>query len=427
MLSALVIFCLLCVSVFVFARWLVFESPTELKVTINVGRGTVGLAEPDSDEKAIRTNATVGRDNRLSTDNTSQGYMAFSDPYSGDILATIMLRKNSVATLSTANRPRFSMSDNIYVIRVTGASGRFEVWVGDDLQRELRLEISGPLGTAHIETSGHYLIDTTTEYMTLNARLGTATLISRAGPTQHLSMSTEGTIRLGENAIQTRPGPVDLLPNWNFDQSQDWPVEWNCTHEYSPDNQSGPPGRWYFTRVDGRGAVHIERMQPQPGPGTTLCNQYLSGPDGQLDVSQYDGLRLRLTMQVHHQSLSACGVIGTECPVMLHISYEDKNGNRRSWYHGFYAEYRPNEGRTACGECLEEHEQINKDAWYTYESGNLFTDWPEDLRPASIEFIEFRAGGHQYDVMLSEVALIATRDDSTLAGVPSAAVPIRVR
>ncbi len=344
--------------------------------------------------------------------------MAFSDPYSGDILATIMLRKNSVATLSTANRPRFSMSDNIYVIRVTGASGRFEVWVGDDLQRELRLEISGPLGTAHIETSGHYLIDTTTEYMTLNARLGTATLISRAGPTQHLSMSTEGTIRLGENAIQTRPGPVDLLPNWNFDQSQDWPVEWNCTHEYSPDNQSGPPGRWYFTRVDGRGAVHIERMQPQPGPGTTLCNQYLSGPDGQLDVSQYDGLRLRLTMQVHHQSLSACGVIGTECPVMLHISYEDKNGNRRSWYHGFYAEYRPNEGRTACGECLEEHEQINKDAWYTYELGNLFTDWPEDLRPASIEFIEFRAGGHQYDVMLSEVALIATRDDSTLAGVP---------
>ncbi len=52
MLSALVIFCLLCVSVFVFARWLVFELPTELKVTINVGRGTVGLAEPDSGRKS---------------------------------------------------------------------------------------------------------------------------------------------------------------------------------------------------------------------------------------------------------------------------------------------------------------------------------------------------------------------------------------
>jgi hypothetical protein len=329
-----------------------------------------------------------------------------------------MLRKNSLAKLSAANRPRFSLSENPYVIRVTEANGRFEVWVSDGLDREVRLEISGPLGTLHVEAGGHYLIETTTETMTVNTRVGTATLISRAGPTQHLAASSEGIIQLGELAIQTQSGPVDLLPNWNFDQSQDWPVGWNCTHEYSPDNQSGPPGRWFFKPVDGRGAVHIERMQAQPGPGTTLCNQYLTGPDGGLDVSQFDSLRLRVTMQVHHQSLSACGVLGTECPVMLHISYDDKNGNRRNWYHGFYAEYRPNEGRTTCGECLEEHEQINKDAWYTYESGNLFTDWPEDLRPSAIEFIEFRAGGHQYDVMLSEVALIATRSESTRAATP---------
>jgi hypothetical protein len=418
MLSALAIFCLLCVSTVVFARWLVFDSPTQLNVKLHVGKGTVGLAEPDTDEKAVRSDAAVGRNNRLTTDNTSQGYLAFSDPYSGNIIATVMLRKNSVVRLRSASRPRFSLSDNPYVIRLADANGSFEVWINNDLDREIRLEISGPLGTTHVEEGGNYLIDSTPEYLSVNTRLGTATLIDRAGQTQHLAMSAEGTIRTGEAAIQVKPGPIDLLPNWDFDQSKDWPVGWNCTHKFSPDNQDGPPGKWFFKRVDGRGAIHIERMQPNPGPGTTLCNQYLTGPQGGLDVSQFDSLRLRVTMQVHYQSLSACGVIGTECPVMLHIFYQDENGIERNWYHGFYAEYRPNEGRTICDACWEEHEQINKDAWYTYESGNLFTDWPEGQRPRSIESIEFYADGHQYDVMLSEVALVATRADTSAAAAP---------
>ncbi len=84
MVSALVIFCLLCVSTVIFARWLVFDSPTQLNVTLHVGKGTVGLAEPETDEKAIRTSA-VGRvgTTGCSTDNTSQGYLSFSDPVFG--------------------------------------------------------------------------------------------------------------------------------------------------------------------------------------------------------------------------------------------------------------------------------------------------------------------------------------------------------
>jgi hypothetical protein len=415
MLSALMIFCLLCISTVIFARWLVFDSPTQLNVTLHVGKGTVGLAEPETDEKAIRTPASVGRNNQITTDNTSQGYLSFSDPYSGDIIATVTLRKNSVTRLRSASRPRFSLSENPYVIRLSDTNGRFEVWVTDSSDRAIRLEITGPLGTTHIEEGGNYLIDSTPEYMTVNTRLGSAAVISRTGQTQHLAMSTEATIHSGDAAIQVAPGPIDLLPNWDFDQSKDWPVEWNCTHKFSPDNQDGPPGTWFFNRVDGRGAIHIERMQPNPGPGTTLCNQYLTGPTNGLDVSRYNSLRVRVTMQVHYQSLSACGVVGTECPVMLHIAYLDENGIERNWYHGFYAEYLPNEGRTICDACWEEHEQINKDAWYTYESGNLFTDWPEGQRPRSLEFIEFYADGHQYDVMLSEVALVATLADTPTA------------
>ncbi len=92
---------------------------------------------------------------------------------------------------------------------------------------------------------------------------------------------------------------------------------------------------------------------------------------------------MRVTMQVHYQQLERVWRCRDRMPG--HAAYclrRTKTACQRNWYHGFYAEYRPNEGRTICDACWEEHEQINKDAWYTYESGNLFTDWPEGQRPA---------------------------------------------
>ena len=49
----------------------------------------------------------------------------------------------------------------------------------------------------------------------------------------------------------------------------------------------------------------------------------------------------------------------------------------------------------------------------TYESGDLLNEWPEGLRPEAIKRIDFYASGHEYDVMLNEVALIATLPDDS--------------
>ncbi len=419
LLGALAVFVLLCGGTVAFARWLVFESPTQLNVTLYVGRGTVGLAEPDTTgEQAIRGNAAVGRDDTLRTDSNSQGYLSFSDPYSGEIVATVLLRKDSVATLRTANRPRFNLSNNPAVIRLSGINGRLEVWVNNDLEREIRIEIESPLGTTRIGETGNFWIDSTPGSLKVTSRVGSATLVASDRHAQHLAASTEGTIQAGNPAITVSPAPIDLLPNWDFDQAQDWPIGWSCTWDPSPENQDGPRGEFEFSKVDGRGAVHIIRMQPDPGPGTNRCVQYPGGSGG-LDVSGYESLRLRVTMQIHHQSLSACGSLGTECPVMLYIQYWDQDGNPdRVWLHGFFTDYTPNVGRRICDQCWEDHEQINKDAWYTYETGNLFTDWAQDRRPSAIEFIEFYADGHQYDVMLSEVALIAAPRQPDIAAAP---------
>ncbi len=414
--GALVIFCLLCFSVYALGRWFVFRSPVQMTTVLHVGKGTVGLAEPGADEKVVRATDTVARNDTMRTDGLSQGYLEFSDPYTGDVVATVMLRNDSSMTLSRASRPRFNLSDDPYVMQLTEVEGRVEVWVADGTEREIRLEIISPLGTLHITDPGVFLVNSTLEagVMTAMPRVGTATLISASGAAQHLTVSTEGRIVLDEPTILANPGRIDLLPNWAFDQGGDWAKYWACAQD-SP-IQGFPEANVVFGAVvEGRKVVHIERMDEDPGPATTFCIQGWNW-ETYLDVSQYEALHLRVTMRVHHQSLSACGVAGTECPVLLQFKYIDGDGNLRDWYHGFYARYEPNlGGRKICDACWTEHEFINKDAWYTYESGNLFTDLPafpesSDDVPRIKEVVEIRfyAGGHQFDMMLSEVALLAT-------------------
>jgi hypothetical protein len=417
MLGALLVFFLLCISLVIFARWLVFESPTNLNVTLYVGKGTVGLAEPDaSDQKAIRAPTEIGNNDVVSTDSESQGYVAFSDPYSGQIIATATLHGNSAVTVAGANRPRFSLSENAYVIRLTNIDGKIDTWVRAGLEREVRVVIEGALGTTRIGEAGLYLVTSTPNHLAVTAREGSATLISAGNQAQHISESFVGTVRPDDLTVQITPGPVDIIANSSFDQQgAEWPVGWRCASDLSGSDPNAPIGEYNFPIAEGHSTIHIQRMQPNPGHGETGCVQFLADPVQGLDVSQYDSLHWRVTMRVHYQSLSACGTLGSECPVMLYMKYRDQYDQVRDWYHGFFAVLRPNEGRTICDSCFEPHEQINRDAWYTYESGNLFTDIIADLRPRAIIQVEFYASGHQFEVHLDEVALIATQSTQDTA------------
>jgi hypothetical protein len=409
MLGGLMIFFLLCVGTVVFTRWLVFESPTQLSVTLHVGRGTVGLAEPNvADEKAVRANAAVGEQDTISTDSDAQGYLAFTDPYSDQTIATVTLHNDSMITLSNANRPRFNLSDNAYTIRLEDMRGHVDVWVRPNLDRDIQVRIESLLGTVRIAHSGQYMLASTANEFQATVREGTATLVSATSQTQHCAARTTARIAGDDLAISVGPAPVDLLGNSTFAQAgeSDWPVEWVCNFTESPQYPNAPSGNWDFTSVGGHSVIHIQRMQPEPGPGTTGCQQMFGTNGNGLDVTAYDSLTLRVTMRIHHQQLSACGVDGSECPVMLYIKFGDQNGNEREWYHGLYADYTPGLGMTICDSCLVAHDRINKDTWYTYEKD--LTNLPVDWRPAMIETIEFSAKGHQVEVIIDEVSLLAS-------------------
>lgn len=424
LISALLLFLVLCLGIVAFSRWLLLESPTQLNVTLHVGRGTVGLAQPDqTGEQAIRSPIAVSGRDRLTTDSEAQGYLAFTDPYSEQVVATVLMRNDSQMTLSTANRPRFNFSENDYIIRLTGLDGRFEVWVSRNLERDIQIDLVGPVGTTRISEQGFFLIDSSQTMMHVMARRGSAILVNRGTNTaQHIAAAHEGLVQLETEGIRLDASPVELLENNLFTEGLegDWPVGWVCG--FVPRANEAARGEYRFTTEDGRSVVHITRMMPNPQPGDMACFQTLGGAEG-LDVTQFDSLRLHVTMKINHQSLNQCGVAGSECPLMLNLTYQVPGGDSttvtRDWYHGFYIERRENEGgRDVCDSCLQPHEQISPGTWYSYESQNLLSDLPETWRPIAVNEVRFYAGGHQYDVVVSEVSLIATKGSETVVLVP---------
>ena len=90
-------------------------------------------------------------------------------------------------------------------------------------------------------------------------------------------------------------------------------------------------------------------------------------------------------------------------------------GDPVNWYHGFYAIIDPSRSfPLRCDSCSEQHEQINPGVWYTYEIRNLFEAFAAQVRPKLILNIRFYASGHQYEVYVSQVVLLA--DQTMIAG-----------
>lgn len=192
------------------------------------------------------------------------------------------------------------------------------------------------------------------------------------------------------------------------DTSIRMPMHWGCSNK----QKELPGGTYTVTEREGRTALQLFRGDNATTNGETRCQQPYAAPGR--DVSGYRFLELETTFLIKSQSISECGIEGSECPLMIHIKYTDTNGIAREWYQGFYALLDPlyDSYKSRCASCTQDHQQINGDVWYTYESGNLFIVLPEDARPATISKIEFYASGHQYDVYVGELSLFAGDQDA---------------
>jgi hypothetical protein len=404
--TAFLIFLLLCSTVAYLIQWFVFQSTVPMTVDLRVARGTASLSFPDTHEAIAET---IGRPqlelgSGVTTDPNSQATLIFSDARTNERIASVVIFRESGLTIDTASAPRFGLNNTPYSIEIEDVSGRIEILLHDTSAHRTQLEITSGQMHATITENGSYQIEASDQQTRLIVRSGSTTVIDRFTQKELQLETNEQTVIQQESAVLSSSAADEtLLDNPLF--REDFTSGWLS---YNEPSEAEPPGQVYNSTLDGRSVVVIDRSQGH------WLNQRLGHMETgllqrpNLDVSNYNYLELRTTFFVDEQSLERCGEQGSECPLMLHIKFIDTEGNQQEFFHGFYAFDNPNRGYPeTCSSCRISHDRISMKSWFTYESGNLLVLFSGVQRPQLLTEVSIYASGHAYKVFVSEVNIIA--------------------
>ncbi|GAB4545083.1 MAG: hypothetical protein OHK0023_02840 [Anaerolineae bacterium] len=420
-LASFMLFCLFSLLGTFGAQWFLFESQVDLSIRLTVSKGRVDITLPDGSPASATRQDFVGENTILQVDSSSQGYLTFEDNYSKQLIATVFLMQGSSLSIDRAARPRFDWSENAYVIRLGNAIGRFVVDVPQGIERDLRLDVGSELGAARFEDTGEFRIYSGAEQLNIHADSGMAQIRTDSGDSRIVSTAQIGTIQRSSqdtSTLSTRPTNIEVL-NANFGSAADitnnpaLPVGWACSS--GANRQNEPQGVFSRTLHEDQVALLMQRRGQGLDHAETSCEYTFTEGTLKLErsVTDYDSLSIRARIKVRAQDVTTCGIQGSECPVMIALDYLGENNTRQFpqvWRHGFYTLRPPTDDNpTTCDTCQQEHEKINPEAWYIYDSGDLFKLLPGNRRPLSLLRLRVYSSGHAYEAIVTDLAVMAGR------------------
>ncbi|MCC6803390.1 MAG: hypothetical protein IT319_10930 [Anaerolineae bacterium] len=416
------VFCVIAVCVVVGVHYFLFQSRIPLQASVQLARGTPRLIGTDTFETALTRPTDITYNSALTTDEQAQATITFTDPYRADpLVATITAQSDSSLKLRQGSRPRFDWSGDAYWIDFDAVYGRFDVLVADAGTRPVILNFRTTLGaSARLTSGGHYTLIASDERVQLINFTGDALLVASDLRSQPVPTGQTASFQTSTDRFTLVSHP-DVLGDAGFTENNFLVLNspparvdsqaWVCNNTVQAPGE--PMGVVSLAMVDGRRALSLFRGDNAESHGESSCWHGLGTSTGGLDVSPYNSVTVRATFKIESQTLSTCGTVGSECPLMLAMDYIPANGgNPMRWVHGFYAFVDPNRGfPQRCDSCSELHEQINPGVWYTYEIANLFESFAPQNRPQSILNLRFYASGHQYEVYVSQVVMLVDQVD----------------
>jgi hypothetical protein len=201
-------------------------------------------------------------------------------------------------------------------------------------------------------------------------------------------------------------GPLD--PERNLIQNGDFSEGFNDWAEYAwlVELNDQPKGRTQITRIEGEPILRFERGGI--GHADAKVVQSLNQ-----NVSDFETLRLMLTLRIVEQSLGVCGIQGSECPLFVRVDYVDESGVSQTWQQGFFATGVIDDNTTpgACVSCAliqENHErtQLGQEFYYEVDLRESLAQQGA-LAPRQINNISLIASGHTFVTDVMDIALIA--------------------
>jgi hypothetical protein len=401
LIAAFGIFILICAATTYVTQWFIFQSTIPLELLLSPSQGTTRVILRDTQTPLAITSPysdlSVGVN--VQTDSNSQSELRIISPDTGQLLAMVTLFPDTQITIREASTARYSINLSPDVVELSISSGHLFVEVGPGFSNERLIVISQPqIGSFSTRQAGQYsLIATSTSFQA--STLEGAGDIEMAGNNAPISSGEEGTANINSASfVFGRHNIITGNPSFESDLPSTW----------SPYSLGEPNGSVSRIPLDGGFAILIDRSQSL-WPNTILDHGE-SGITQQIEanVTGFQALTLMVKLKIEEQSLSACGIVGSECPLMIRIEYVDPIGVSRTSIHGFYSVYDSTANfPLICDTCRAPHERINLGSWFMY-SVNLFTHIQADQRPVHIRSIDIYASGHAYRVYIASVLLIGS-------------------
>ena len=220
-------------------------------------------------------------------------------------VAAIQIYGDTSITLLSGRSPRFGLSPLPHRVVLQVEAGRVRVSVASAGGRDTVVE----LRTAHLTAlldEGSYEVRVSPALSELTVREGHAQVASAGGAAVELHGSQRTSARIGEAPLQVLPAERNLFQNGSFSQPLD--EGWEAYHA----QQQLPAGEVEIADIDGRVAAWFHRS----GVGWAEVGIV---QEIDYDVRDFRSLVLHLNARIGEQSLTGCGSLGTECPIMVRI------------------------------------------------------------------------------------------------------------
>jgi hypothetical protein len=431
-LTGLLAFCLSCSAFGYGVYYFLFQSTVPLTMKMVVSRGAVKLTTLDSTNPLVDNQITIEPQTYLDVRDDSQAVLFIQDSYSLRTITTMTLTTGTKLFVAEATRPRFDFSRRPYRIDMSRASGQLIITSTPE-GREFQMDIRSDLGMARLMDDGRYTVNT--EYYP-ETKLQRLNLFNQGGRANLYKPSLSEwkevnpnriahlVFKNNANAPEFEPesdSPLIILAEGRFltdvapSTTAELPANWGCTNGVERDAvlPDEVPGAFFRDAAEGNALHFMREGDSLIKHGETSC--FWPNKGGGIDLTPYATVRIHLRLQLRDHDLPLCGIVGSECPIMVEIRYQYPSPDGKTempiqqWNHGFYLIPDPSKPAT-CGTCSLAHERVNPNVWYFYDSGDLRTQLVDNATGAvpTILKLSIYASGHQWDALVSDVTLLGT-------------------
>jgi len=374
-----------------------------IDMEVQANQGTVGVVQDDGESVALfagEPSFSLDAGSLVLTNATDTALVLAQAPGDGQLIARIQVYGSTQLQLEQSQSPRFESSSEGNVLGLDLLAGRVLLSVPEDQPRPLSLMLKTPQGQVLIQEPGQYSVNTSNSSSDVTVLQGSLSMLSG-----DKDLTLEGDERAAMSGRGMLEGPLtaerNLVANGEFsDGLQMWlPLSPNTEIADQPDVEV------LIDSGDLEPAVVFKRL------GIGHADAGLRQVIGQ-DVTDFESLKLLLSMRIAEQSLGVCGQQGSECPVIVRIEYVDVNGVDQTWQQGFYASGNIGPDTpdvcVACPPPLNEHQRVPFGQIAFYESENLLEKLGQiGVLPAQIKSITVIASGHSFDSQIFDISLIA--------------------